>query len=162
MRLLFALLAAMTPALVLAQDRPSSEPVAPWAQQQTDRWYTAFNAGDAGALVRMYAPDAVLLLQGQQFQGRAGIEAFHRASFEKADFTCTWAIERFSTVGALAVVAGTDSCAETSKSGGQVRSWKGRWLTIYQQQPDGSWMIVRDSGAEDRPPDGPQPPPVAL
>jgi ketosteroid isomerase-like protein len=59
-------------------------------------------------------------------------------------------------------VAGSDSCAETSKSGGQVRSWKGRFLTVYQQQPDGSWMIVRDSGAEDRPPERPQPPPVAL
>jgi uncharacterized protein (TIGR02246 family) len=147
---------------VLGQEKPSPEPVAPWARQQTERWYAAFNAGDAGALVRMYAPDAVLLLQGQQFQGRAGIEAFHRISFERADFTCTWTIERFSTVGALAVVAGSDSCAETSKSGGQVRSWKGQWITVYQQQPDGSWMIVRDSGAEDRPPAGPPPPPVAL
>jgi len=27
-------------------------------------------------------------------------------------------------------------------------SWKGRWLTVYQLQPDGSWMIVRDSGED--------------
>jgi uncharacterized protein (TIGR02246 family) len=162
MRILFILVAGMWPGWILAQEKPSPEPIALWAQQHTERWYAAFNAGDAGALVRMYAPDAVLLLQGQQFQGRTGIEATHRAIFEKADFTCTWMIERFSTVGALAVVAGSDSCAETSKSGGQVRSWKGRFLTVYQQQPDGSWMIVRDSGAEDRPPERPQPPPVAL
>jgi ketosteroid isomerase-like protein len=27
-----------------------------------------------------------------------------------------------------------------------VVAWEGRWLMVYQRQPDGSWIIVRDSG----------------
>ena len=59
---------------------------------------------------------------------------------------CTWTIEGMSTVDKVAAVWGNDSCLDTPRTGGAAVSWKGRWLTVYQLQPDGSWMIVRDSG----------------
>ena len=122
-----------------------------WAQDHTKQWYAAFNAGDAARITKLYAADAVLLLQDQSFEGRAAIEAFHTGNFEKARFTCTWAIDGVSTVDKLAAVWGDDSCVATPKSGGAPQRWKGHWLTVYQLQPDGSWIIVRDSGEETRP-----------
>jgi uncharacterized protein (TIGR02246 family) len=127
---------------------PFAQEIPEWAQEHTKQWYAAFNAGDGAAITKLYAADAVLFLQGQTFEGRAAIEAFHKGNFEKARFACTWTIEGMSTVDKVAVVWGNDSCLDTPKTGGVPVSWKGRWLTVYQLQRDGSWMIVRDSGEE--------------
>ena len=43
-------------------------------------------------MARLYTADAVLLLQGQIFEGRPAIEAFHKANFAAARFNCTWTI----------------------------------------------------------------------
>ena len=114
----------------------------------TAKWYTAFNAGDVPAIVELYASDAVLLLQGETFNGRGAIEAFHRGNFDKVRYSCTFTIESVSRVDNLAAIWGDDACVETPKSGAPAQSWQGRWLTVYQLQPDGSWLIVRDSGEE--------------
>jgi uncharacterized protein (TIGR02246 family) len=116
------------------------------------QWYAAFNTGDAAAIIRLYAPDATLLLQGRAFEGRSAIEAFHRSNFAAARFSCTWTIDAASVVDRLAALWGTDQCAETPASGGAPSRWSGHWLTVFQMQSDGQWMIVRDSGEEDRPP----------
>ena len=108
----------------------------------------AFNAGDASAIIQLYASDAVLLLKGETFNGRGPIEAFHKGNFEKARYSCTWTIDSVSMVDNLAAVWGEDACVETPTSGAPSQSWRGRWLTVYQLQPDGSWLIVRDSGEE--------------
>jgi uncharacterized protein (TIGR02246 family) len=127
---------------------PFGQAIPEWARQHTDQWYAAFNAGDATAITKLYAANAVMLLQGQTFEGRAAIGAFHKDNFEKARFDCTWTIEGMSTVDKVAVLWGNDSCLDTPRGGGAPVSWRGRWLTVYQLQPDGSWVIVRDSGEE--------------
>lgn len=126
----------------------SAQAILDWAKDHTAKWYTAFNAGDVPAIVQLYASDAVLLLQGETFSGRGAIEAFHTANFAKVRYSCTWTIDSVSMVDNLAAVWGDDACTETPKSGAPSQSWQGRWLTVYQLQPDGSWLIVRDSGEE--------------
>ena len=129
--------------------RPASaQAILEWAQDHTAKWYTAFNAGDVPAIVQLYASDAVLLLQGETFNGRGAIEAFHTGNFAKVRYSCTWTINSVSMVDHLAAVWGDDACVETRKSGAASQAWQGRWLTVYQLQPDGSWLIVRDSGEE--------------
>jgi uncharacterized protein (TIGR02246 family) len=115
------------------------------------RWYAAFNAGDADAIIKLYATDATLLLGGRAYAGRETIESFHRLNFAGARFKCSFTIEAGAAADALTAVWGTDACVETPASGGQVSQWSGRWVTVFQKQPDGSWLIVRDSGEEDRP-----------
>ena len=126
----------------------SAQAVLEWAQDHTAKWYDAFNAGDASAIIKLYASDAVLLLQGETFNGRAAIEAFHKGNFAKVRYSCTFTIDSVSIVDNLAAMWGEDSCTETPTSGAPAQQWKGRWLTVYQLQPDGSWLIVRDSGEE--------------
>ncbi len=121
-----------------------------WVRQRTEAWYAAFGSGDSAAMGKLYANDAVLLLQGEIFEGRTAIEAFHKGNFEKAQFACTWKVLGMVTVDKLATVWGEDSCADTPKAGGTPLDWNGRWLMVYQRQPDGSWIIVRDSGEDAR------------
>jgi uncharacterized protein (TIGR02246 family) len=133
----------------LGHSRPASaQAILEWAKDHTAKWYAAFNAGDVPAIVQLYASDAVLLLQGETFNGRGAIEAFHRGNFEKVRYSCTFTIDSVSIVDHLAAIWGDDACIETPKSGAPAQKWQGRWLTVYQLQPDGSWLIVRDSGEE--------------
>ena len=133
----------------VGHSRPASaQAILEWAKDHTAKWYAAFNAGDVPAIVRLYASDAVLLLQGETFNGRGAIEAFHAGNFAKVRYNCTYTIESVSMVDHIAAVWGDDACVETPKSGAPPQAWQGRWLTVYQLQPDGSWLIVRDSGEE--------------
>jgi len=133
----------------VGHSRPASaQAILEWAKDHTAKWYAAFNAGDVPAIVRLYASDAVLLLQGETFNGRGAIEAFHTGNFAKVRYNCTYTIESVSMVDHIAAVWGDDACVETPKSGAPPQAWQGRWLTVYQLQPDGSWLIVRDSGEE--------------
>jgi uncharacterized protein (TIGR02246 family) len=133
----------------VGDSRPASaQQILDWAKEHTAKWYAAFNAGDPKAMVQLYASDAVLLLQGETFSGRGQIEAFHTGNFAKVQYSCTWTISSVSRVDQLAAVWGDDACIETPKSGAPSQMWQGRWLTVYQLQPDGSWLIVRDSGEE--------------
>jgi len=62
----------------VGHSRPASaQAILEWAKDHTAKWYAAFNAGDVPAIVQLYASDAVLLLQGETFNGRGAIEAFH-------------------------------------------------------------------------------------
>ena len=133
----------------VGHSRPASaQAILEWAKERTAKWYAAFNAGDTSAIIQLYASDAVLLLQGETFNGRGAIEAFHTGNFAKVRYNCTYTIESVSMVDHLAAVWGDDACVETPKSGAPAQAWQGRWLTVYQLQPDGSWLIVRDSGEE--------------
>lgn len=121
-----------------------------WLKDHTDQWYAAFNAGDPAAMGRMYAPDAVLSLQGEVFEGRTAIEAFHKDNFAKAQFKCTFSIKGTATVDRIATVWGDDTCVDTPRAGGPPGNWQGHWLTVYQFEPDGTWKIVRDSAEDAR------------
>jgi ketosteroid isomerase-like protein len=98
----------------------------------------------------MHTDDAVLLLAGLTIEGPAQIQAFHASQFEKVRFNCAWTIQGVSIVDRLAAVWGTDACVETPKSGAPPVKWNGRFMTLYQLQPDGTWMVIRDTGEEDR------------
>jgi uncharacterized protein (TIGR02246 family) len=148
-RALRAAAGAVLLAGMVGSPRPlAAQAILDWAKDHTAAWYSAFNAGDASAIIKLYASDAVLLLQGETFNGRGAIETFHKGNFAKVKYSCTWTIDSVSMVDNLAAVWGDDACVETPTSGAPSQSWQGRWLTVYQLQPDGSWLIVRDSGEE--------------
>ena len=142
--LAFLLLSLLAPHTAAAQNIPE------WARERTTAWYNAFNSGNATALAGMHTPDAVLLLAGITMESRAAIEKFHAAQFAKVKFDCKWTIQGVSVVYRIGVVWGTDTCTETPHGIPKTLNWNGRFMTVYQQQADGMWMIIRDTGEEDR------------
>ena len=124
----------------------SAQAIPDWARERTTAWYNAFNSGNAIALASMHAPDAVLLVGSITMTGREAIQGFHAGQFDKVRFDCAWTIQGVSVVHRLAAIWGTDTCTETPKSGPGMRKFNGRFMTMYQLQADGSWMVIRDTG----------------
>ena len=124
----------------------SAQTIPDWARERTTAWYNAFNSGNATALANMHAPDAVLLVGTVTMEGKDAIQRFHARQFEQVRFDCAWTIQGVSVVHRLAAVWGTDSCTETAKSGAGTRKFNGRFMTMYQLQADGTWMVIRDTG----------------
>jgi uncharacterized protein (TIGR02246 family) len=124
----------------------SAQTIPDWARERTAAWYNAFNSGNATVLAGMHAPDAVLLVGGVTMTGREAIQGFHAGQFAQVRFDCAWTIQGVSVVHRLAAIWGTDTCTETPKSGPGMRKFNGRFLTMYQLQADGSWMVIRDTG----------------
>jgi uncharacterized protein (TIGR02246 family) len=122
-----------------------------WAQDVNQKWYAAFGAGDAAALMKLYAADAVLLLPDQTLRGRPAIEAYQSGNFQKTRYSCKWAIDSVQSAGKQAAVLGHDTCVESPKAGGANKTVSNRWLTVFERQADGSWLIARDTSEEVKP-----------
>lgn len=116
-------------------------------------WGQAQTAGDAAALSDQYAGDAVRL--GPNAPIQVGKEAIHSAlrtfldrySAEEVDVA-----EDVRVVGDLAFARGIYTAKATPKvPGAAVLDDKGKWLTVYHRQSDGSWKIVVDIWNSDLP-----------
>ena len=127
--------------------RHPREAILDWAKGAHSEMVRRLQCGRRPAIVQLCAVMPSCSFRGETFSGRGAIEAFHTGNFAKVRYSCTWTIS-VSMVDNLAAVWGDDACVETPKSGAPAQSWQGRWLTVYQLQPDGSWLIVRDSGEE--------------
>ena len=110
----------------------------------------AINAGIARALAEQdarrfasyYADDARMLFHGQpMIRGRAGIEAEVRGWVAKGPVTVSFETSAVIADGALVVDVGQT----TSPTG------RGKYVVVYQRQPDGSLKIAVDAGSSDGP-----------
>lgn len=137
--LIFTGLTFLTPQML------SQSAIPQWAREHTDQWYAAIQAGNATQIGKFYRADGEVISPKQTLRGRAAIEMFHRDNFEKTRYQCTWKIEGVSALDRLAAIWGIDRCVETPKAGGSAETIRSRWLSIYERQADGSWLITRDS-----------------
>lgn len=116
-----------------------------WAQTLLAGWYEDFNARDAAALAsRYYTPDAKV----GDARGRDAIIARFEAGWEDTNSVCSGSFSDFRVVGTVATGWGVDTCIETPADGGESRTVYSRWIGVYEQQPDGSWLATRDIGED--------------
>lgn len=130
-----SVVASATPIAAEAQEAPK------WADDLLDEWHAAFNAGDVEGVARLYADDAVL---GDDIRGMDAIKADFAASFAKESYDCSGDFDGFQEIAGTAVGWGHDTCTVTPKSGGQSMTTKTLWLAVYERQPDGTWLTIRD------------------
>lgn len=113
----------------------------------------AFNKATAERRIdgwmEFFAEDAAMIRSAGTITGLKAIREDMAKAFADTGFTLTWEPDQADASGALGYTNGH------YKS--QFRNFKatGRYLTVWKQQPDGSWKVVRDIGVQDLPPPAP-------
>ena len=139
-------------ALILAVSLIAVAGTAPAADTTTDTaairavnaaWAKAYNAGDADALVALYAEDAVVFPPAAPAaRNRAAIRKFFTqdiAASKAAGGTIHLATGDVDASGNLAWESGTFKV--TNKSGATVET--GKYLSVFQKR-NGKWLLYRD------------------
>jgi uncharacterized protein (TIGR02246 family) len=113
----------------------------------------AAEAKDLEKYVSFYADDAVLFWPGAPMvTGRAAIREFMRAFLSMPAFALsfTTAAVEVSGAGDLAYSYGTNRVTLVAPDGRRMND-RGKYLTVYRKQPDGTWRVVADIGNSDLP-----------
>jgi uncharacterized protein (TIGR02246 family) len=119
------------------------------------KFAAALVAHDSAGLAANYAAEAVVLAPNEPSFSGAERLALSAAAMAKMPVT------RF-TPTTLDVIVQGDLAVETGsyvwtmqQPGGHAMSDTGKYLTVWRQQADGSWKIIRDMNSSNRPPSAP-------
>ena len=108
-------------------------------------WAEAMKTGDVASILKPYLPDAVFTgADGGSLQGITEIGAFYRERFQKNGLASSTRIEprHVERDGDLAYESGYGEMTFTKE--GKPVTAGGRYLTVWQKQPDGNWKIRRN------------------
>ena len=117
------------------------------------RFLDAFKRGDKATMIANYADDAVLMMPNEQaWRGHDEIEKGLSAFVDQMAFKNGRTITSDVMVaGDLAVETGRYAWTLKPKEGPEITD-KGKYLTAWRRQSDGSWKVVRDINNSDMPP----------
>lgn len=124
------------------------------AIKDTGTAYDEFaNAGDAASLAsEFYAPDAILMEPNQPASaGPAAIRATLEKAYAQATDNTRTVIDDVRVAGGFAMTRGTFEGTSTPKAGGAATPVKGKFVTLYERQANGSWKAVWDIYNSDQP-----------
>lgn len=113
----------------------------------------AVEAKDLDRYMAGYADDAVLLWPGAPMvNGRAAIREFMQGFLSLPAFSLSFEIANVevSRAGDLAYTYGANRVTLVDPSGRTVKD-RGKYLTVYRKQPDGTWKAVADMGNSNLP-----------
>ena len=119
------------------------------------KWMQAFASKDADKVAAFYTEDASLLLpDAPVISGRTGIAAAFKPMLADKNFSLTFASTRVQAAKSsdLAYSEGTFTMTVTAPKSKKVLTEKGKYVTVFQKQSDGSWLAVSDILNEDAPP----------
>jgi uncharacterized protein (TIGR02246 family) len=127
------------------------------AIRQADENYVKLaNAKDFKGAAALYAEDAIVLPPNQAaVQGRAAIQAFLEASPPTSNFQVQ--ILEIEGGADLAYERGTYSETVTPTGAAPIED-RGKYLTTWRKQADGSWKMLRDIWNSDLPLPAPEKP----
>jgi ketosteroid isomerase-like protein len=118
------------------------------------KFLEVFKRGDKAGLMANYASDAVVMMPNEEaWRGQDGMDKgfsgfLGQFTFKEGAATTTDVM----VAGDLAVETGTYSWTLQPKAGGGEIKDRGKYLTVWKRQPDGTWKIVRDINNTDLPP----------
>ena len=149
--LLFALTTACT------QAPPPPDTHAPDVQSLKDTeaaWVKVIAAKDFEKFMSYYADDAsVLMPNAPAINGKDAIRAAFKPFFDDPNFAMTFQGSRFEVAksGDLGYTQGTYTTTTTDPKTKKPVTDKGKYLTAYKKQADGSWKAVADMSSSDMP-----------
>ncbi len=113
----------------------------------------AAEAKDLDRYVSFYADDASLFWPGvPMVTGRAAIREFMGAFLSMPAFSLIFETAKVEVSGAgdLAYSYGTNRVTLVDPAGNRMKD-RGKYVTVYRKQPDGSWKVIADIGNSDLP-----------
>lgn len=119
------------------------------------KWMQAFASKDADKVAAFYTEDASLLLPDSPvINGRSAIAAAFKPMLGDKNFSLAFASTRVQVAKSsdLAYSEGTFTMTVTAPKSKKVLTEKGKYVTVFQKQSDGSWLAVSDILNEDAPP----------
>jgi uncharacterized protein (TIGR02246 family) len=109
------------------------------------KWRTAMLTSDLAALSANYADDAIVMMpMAPMMSGRAAVDAGFKdmvGSMTINDMQAT--TMDVIAAGDLAIETGTFAMTTTMKNAKPMTD-KGKYITVWKRQSDGSWRIIRD------------------
>jgi uncharacterized protein (TIGR02246 family) len=114
----------------------------------------AWNTGNAeGVASGFYTPDAIRMAPNEPaFANKEAIQSSLQKIFDLYTSEGRNVAEDVRVSGDLAVARGTFEGKSSLKAGGYSIQEKGKWVTAFQRQPDGSWKSFWDIYNSDLPP----------
>ncbi len=112
----------------------------------------AWKARDVDAVIKIYAPDVIVLLGGAAPMGRDELRQLFVDFLKDPGFTLTFRSDPplVAAGGDIGLAVGTYALTYTNPETQQIGTKTGRHLMNWQRQADGSWLIVRQMTAHDR------------
>jgi uncharacterized protein (TIGR02246 family) len=114
------------------------------------RFVAAMKRGDTTAMAANYSDDAVIMMPNEAaWHGRDAVrKGFGRFLSQMPVKDMKANTEDVMVSGDLAVETGSYEMTAQPKGGKEVTD-KGKYITVWKRQPDGSWRIVRDINNSD-------------
>lgn len=121
-------------------------------EANNERFAAALEAGDIATAVAIYAPDAVVMLSEMPaMRGEAAIREGFQGWLSEVTVT-DFALTTGDVMVAddLAIETGTYTMTVKPKTGAASTD-KGKFMTVWKRQPDGTWKLIRDIANSDLP-----------
>lgn len=116
------------------------------------RHTAALNDGDADAWAACFAADGVQMPPNFAANvGMAAIQGWGRGFLGQFDCRFELSVDEVRAAGEWAFERGGYTIHLTPKDGGPAMDDVGKYLTVYERQPDGEWRIARDIWNSDQP-----------
>ncbi len=143
-----------------ASDSPAAAVADPSAVRQAIeatnvKFADALNKGNVDSMLAAYGSDAIVMQPNQPvWRGHEGIRSGGQGMFAAATLSnVTFHTEDVQVAGDFAIETGRYEMTVTPKQGKAIND-KGKYMTVWQRQADGSWKIIRDISNSDLPATG--------
>ena len=123
-------------------------------QNTLDKYSAAMNAEDSDLWISLWDEKGIQMPpNAPAVVGKPAIDKMIRESYQVLDWEkFTIRLEEVQVAGDWGFARGTYSASITPKAGGETAFIDGKYLTIFKQEPDGSWKIFRDCFNSNVPP----------
>ena len=108
-------------------------------------WIDAVNTGDLVGLLSSMVDDVMFLGPGEAPFGRDAFSPRFSAAHEQARINCISELQDVVVVGEVAYTLSRDTLSMTPRAGGGEMRFAGYRSTVYRKQPDGRWLLARDT-----------------
>ncbi len=111
----------------------------------------ALNAGDLDGILAGFTDDVVRMPPNEPaIIGKESLRSRMQANLDQNTYQLDNPPEEVQVSGDWAFARGTYTVTVTPKAGGESIQLEGKYLVVFQKQPDGSWKAARDIWNEGR------------